>query len=731
MNARRKLLDKFAEVCVERLGAMSHLLMEAIQQPDDEPLVRSLMREAHTLKGESRMLNLTEVNQVVHHVEDLLIACKDAGFQEVAALTEEVYLGLDLIRSVVGAGVEPLPPVLRKRAQRYLHKAGDSSEHRPDPEADEQLEFLSAEKEPSSLGDRGMRVERRTVETITHLSGELQLRHNRLRRQHDDLKRLAEERHGAIEHSRRIFRSISESASSDTATTIKINEGLVALERPAALQREMLRRLRTIEEAIASSSLRVQALGGEVTRMRLVDVQSFLQRYAHLAREMSREQGKQVRVLIEGEQVSADEKILEAISDSLLHLVRNATVHGIESPGERSASGKEAQALLRLRTSHAGALVHILLEDDGRGIDVDKVRWRLAEMGLLSEAEAMTLDEAGVVRSIFAAGLSTQDSVSDLSGRGVGLDIVRRRIQEVGGSVSVDSRRGLGTSFRLTLPVSITLSDVLLIRAGAATVALPSSNVDSVRPVEVERLEMIGSREFYRVDDKELIPHRTIEPVLGFGAAEYKDGTSRVVLLRDSHRRGALTVPRVVGEQRLVRRNPSALLAKGGLVTGMTVGASGEIISFLSVPRLLDAISDPQSVSRPEREDQARARKLTVAVVDDSDLTREMVSNMLTQLGYHVVEAVNGRDALEKIRLDPPDVVITDLDMPVMDGFELISSIRAVPGLEGLPVAVLTTRRTEDTKLAAMEAGAGAFVVKSSISPERIAALIEGMRLRE
>ncbi|HET6614226.1 MAG TPA: response regulator, partial [Kofleriaceae bacterium] len=450
-----------------------------------------------------------------------------------------------------------------------------------------------------------------------------------------------------------------------------------------------------------------------VRRMRLLDVSVLFERYPSAIRELARERKKKVRVIVDKGEVAVDKQVLDLIDASVLHLVRNSIDHGIETVAERRAAGKAEQGTVTLAARQHGSRVIIEIRDDGRGMSPDRLRRTAAQRGVMSVEEARALDDDAALALVFRPGFSTRHEVTDVSGRGVGLDVVSDHVRALGGTVGLVTEVGRGTSFTLDLPVSVALLQVLCIRSGAAIFGIPATAVDQVVRVPRAGLERAGHGHAIQVEGRR-VPVADLRREQGTGAIE-------VVVIAHGEARIGLCIDGFLGKRQVVQRSLGAFLSGLSLVSGTALLEEGKVAVLLSAAEIAHRFADGDAklqLALPEL--HAATGEWRVLVVDDSELTRDMLVALARRARLIVAEAVNGRDALDKIRAEPPDLILTDLDMPIMNGFQLIAAVRADRTHRDIPIIVLSTRGSDHDKRRALAAGASAYLVKSELKEEAL-----------
>ena len=450
--------------------------------------------------------------------------------------------------------------------------------------------------------------------------------------------------------------------------------------------------LRSIREDSAHVQRLTAALRKEITRARMVPIGRLFTRVAQQVREAARSTGKSVALTVRGETAEVDNSVIEQVADPLLHLIQNAIGHGIETADERERLGKPTQGQLTLSASQAGGFILVEVEDDGRGIDADLLRRRAVERGLLPAADAAALSDRDALNLIFVTGFSTAAAVTRTSGRGVGLDVVRTNVSRLNGEIHVETEPGRMTRFVLKVPLTVAIADALMVRCGPETLAFPLTAVSVMRPVAPSDIVAVAGRESVRVDDQVLDLVR-LDRVLGLRPTPPAMRLP-VVVLRGGGKPFGVVVDELLGKEEIVIKSLGALLEGVGPFSGATISGEGRVILLLDPTRLREAAATAPLVAglrarEEEREVEPRTR---VLLVDDSVSIRKFVGQMLEKAGFDVLTAVDGHDAIQQLTDQPVDVVITDLEMPRVNGYALIEDMRRRSTTREVPVIVLTTR---------------------------------------
>ncbi len=450
--------------------------------------------------------------------------------------------------------------------------------------------------------------------------------------------------------------------------------------------------LRSIREDTAQIQRLTAALRKEITRARMVPIGRLFTRVAQQVREAARATGKEVALTVRGETAEVDNSVIEQIADPLLHLIQNAIGHGIEPTGERERLGKPAQGRLTLSASQAGGFILVEVEDDGRGIEAGLLRRRAVERGLLPAGEAAALSDRDALNLIFVTGFSTAAAITRTSGRGVGLDVVRTNVSRLNGEIHVETEPGRMTRFVLKVPLTVAIADALMVRCGPETLAFPLTAVSVMRPVAPSEIVTTGGRESVRLDDQVLDLVR-LDRVLGLKAT-LPPTRLPVVVLRGGGKPFGVVVDELLGKEEIVIKSLGSLLEGVGPFSGATISGEGRVILLLDPTRLREAAATSPGVPTTTSRDEERADegRLRILLVDDSLSIRKFVGQMLEKAGFEVLTAVDGQDAIQQLTEQTVDVVITDLEMPRVNGYALIEDLRHRSATREVPVIVLTTR---------------------------------------
>lgn len=736
------LLDTFVTEVRDQVRSMNRDLLELEKEPDHPELLRSLFRAAHTVKGAARVVGVRPVESLCHAMEAFFAAVRDGATEvrtehfpilfatadtlsgcaddvearrpvdtDVATPLEKVFARL-ATGGAVPDDVDGWLRPLRERREGVAEGPGDASpgDVAPEPEGETRATPEAGHTSDETGADEPTDGSEPTDEDASQRAGTASTREMRVAV--EDVERLfaplATIRSAAAE-----FREVVERAEEFLASMdggFGAGGTALASAEGSSLVRDQFEAVtvaaRSAGETVARAA---DDLGDSVASLRLRPVSDAFDALPRAVRDLAKDQDKSVELAIEGEPVHADRAVIDALRDPLLHLVRNAVDHGIEPPAEREAAGKPRHATVTIRTERHRGRLRVLVHDDGRGLDPEAIRERLGPA-----AAHMTEDE--VVRSLFQGGVSTREDVSEISGRGVGLDLVRDRMESIRGHLEVDWRHGPGTTFSLEFPPSPSTVRVLLVEVDADELAIPLGDIEHLLRVDRADVRSIDGQPVVDLDGP--VPLVPLAEVLGppFKAAPRRDRVLAVVL-RGPTGRLAVAVDRLVDELEVVVRPIRGKGVDRGHLFGGALVPGDRVAPVLDGRALVErglAIQAPGRILTDHPDTRGPSTPAaSVLVVDDSLTTRSLEQSVLEGRGYRVVTAADGRDAWRKLQEDVFDLVVSDVEMPKEDGLTLCRRIRSSARFRDLPVILVTALETEAERAAGLDAGASAYLGKS------------------
>jgi two-component system, chemotaxis family, sensor histidine kinase and response regulator WspE len=745
------MFDLFKTEVETQVAALNQGLIDLEKQPNNETLLNSLMRAAHSIKGAARVINLSSIVKLTHAMEDRFTASQqqnmlldpekiDLLLQAVDFLSrlsqlsvsnlsvwlndneafidqlvEQISSGKaahkeDTVKKKVSADVEISPS--EKEAKREAEKESKKG-------TETGLEGLKKSEKMKAfqtafMHDRVLRVTAQNLNRLMGLAGESLVESRWLYPFSAELQDL-----------KKAYNKLSEKIDrlKDLLKASSLNEIIQAafseVQRDIHnCQHQLSDRLGELDAFIRRHANLSDGLYQEVINSRMRPFADGVEAFPRMVRDLARQLGKNVRLEIQGKSTPVDRDILERLETPLSHLLRNAIDHGIEKPHEREAAGKPVEGFIWLDARHRGGMLAITVSDDGKGINFNELRKKIVERKLVTAEAASQLSESEVSNFLFLPGFSTASSVTEISGRGVGLNIVLTTVQEFGGVVHVTSKFGQGTTFYLRLPLTLSVIRALLVEIAGESYAFPLARIDQVFLIDRAQIAVVEGQQFFHYEGKNigLIP---AWQVLELGEPKITLSTLPIIVLSDRLNSYGLVIDKVIGEKELVVQELDSRLGKIPNIAAGALMENGSPVLIIDVEEIVRSIdnwlSRGEIISLAyESEKKEEKKRKKVLVVDDSITVREVECRLLQNEGYELETAVNGMDGWNAVRIGHYDLVITDIDMPRMNGIELVKSIKNDVRLRSIPVMIVSYKSTEEDRLKGLEAGADYYLTKSS-----------------
>ncbi|MGH8640559.1 MAG: response regulator, partial [Burkholderiales bacterium] len=495
-----------------------------------------------------------------------------------------------------------------------------------------------------------------------------------------------------------------------------------SLHDVTSIQQTLLKSMGETDAALLAQSRTSRDVQQELMRMRAVPFSNLDERLYRIVRQTARELDKKAELVIEGSEVELDRSVLEKIGAPLEHMLRNSLGHGLESPAARVADGKPETGRIAITLRQESNEIALIVSDDGAGLDLGKLHRKALEKGLMEPGKEPT--ETELTNLVFASGLSTAETVTELAGRGVGMDVVRNDIASIGGRVDIATARGKGTTFTIYLPLTLAVTQAVLVRSGTRVLAISSAMVEQVLRLKTDALAALYEKKVVETQDRQY-PLHYIQLLLGTAEATEAQAYNSVLLLRSGIQRIALHVDEMLGTQEIVVKNVGPQLARVPGVGGATVLPDGRIALIINPVQLAQRLR--VATARVEAEKPAaaaapaRSAAPIILVVDDSLTVRKITSRLLEREGYQVLTAKDGVEALEQMRDMLPSVMLVDIEMPRMDGFELTRNVRADPRTQDIPIIIISSRTADKHRDQAAQLKVNEFLGKPYQEAELLA----------
>jgi two-component system chemotaxis sensor kinase CheA len=760
----KRLLAAFEVEAREHIRAMSSGLIALENAPVMEQrleIIEAIFREAHSLKGAARAVNLAEIEAICQALESIFAALTRQEMAVSTELCDVLHQALDSLGTLLVATEAGLTAAEKSRVGTLVQRLGglpqvviggaQESEVRdqalslnpappslvpisPSPALLDTVRISTAKLDAlllqaEELLSAKLTASQRAAE-LRELSTTLTAWHTERAKIHPAVSAMqqslasADKRHdrarpsARLEHSTAWMRQLLEFLAYHDGSLKALDGKLATLAKAAEQDQRGLSRM-------------VNDLLVEMKKVSMLPFASLLEIVPKLVRDLARDGGKEVEVVIRGGDIEIDRRILEEMKDPLIQVVRNCIDHGIEVPQERERKHKPRHGTMTIAIAQQnGSKVELLIADDGMGIDVARVRFAAQKLGLITPAEADTLDEAEALALVFHSGVSTSPMITDISGRGLGLAIVREKVEKLGGSVALDTAPDVGTTFRMALPLTIATFRGVLVRVAEHLYVLPTAYVERVLRVHRADIKTVENRETLQLDAQVVSLVRLAE-VLEWSSPRLRGAavdSQPAVVLAAAEQRMAFLVDAVLNEQEVLVKRLGPQLLRVRNIVGATILGTGQVVPVLNVLDVLKsavqasaaAVRSPDAPMEPE----AAPRKC-VLVVEDSITARMLLTDLLEAAGYQVKTAVDGVDGLAQLRGGGVDLVVSDVDMPRMNGFDLTMKIRGDKQCAEVPVVLVTALASHADRERGIEVGANAYLVKSSFDQS---ALLEVIR---
>lgn len=758
----QKLREAFQAEAAERLQSLADAILALERGPAAEHLAAILdgaFREAHSLKGAARSINLTEIESLFQSLESLFAAVKRGAVSFSRQLFDLLHATLAGVESHLekcrgnafdAAGLAALAALaerLNEAAAGAEITAAPPAEVRNEPEAtapaEEERESTTASELQGPLpAATGPRPEQSVLPCVdfpsesaatataksprgqrTAALDSVRISSARLDRLLLKTEELLSLKLNAARQVKELknFRAALEQQKRRTAPAAAAGAdggGRCDAAAVDGLLRELQRLIRQSEQDHRLLRLLIDDLAVDMKEILLLPFSTVLNIFPRMIRDIATEAGKEATLEVFGSEIEIDKRILEEIKDPLIHLLRNAVDHGIERPELRERSGKARQGSIQLSiASVEGNRVEILLRDDGQGISLEAVKEKAVRLGLVSEEAARHLDEEEALRLVFVSGVSTSPMVTEISGRGLGLAIVHDTVERLGGRLTVKTEPGRGSRFEIVLPVTLATFRGVMALVGGRPFILPCAHVQRVVRIAQERVRTVENRPAVSIEGRTL-PLLDLAAVLGLPAASGNDAARRplvvAAVLEAGGERMAFQVDEVLGEEEVLVKELGSQLKRVRNIAGAAVLGTGEVVPVLNVRDLFQSAVDQriQPTAPPSDEERHSAQK-SILVAEDSITSRVLLKSILEGAGYRVKTAVDGMEAFSLLKTEPFDLLVSDVEMPRLNGFELTGRVRADKDLAEIPVVLVTGLESAEQREQGIMVGASAYLTKS------------------
>jgi len=739
------LLEAFLEEGQELLEHSDEVLQQWREDPDNKSLVTALQRDLHTIKGSSRMVGLNPIGQVAHVMEELLESIAAGLKQTTRGRIDALEAGCDHLNLMIDAVTQRQAMPMRPIEELFADQAEEFAD-----EFEETIEApqITAETPTESAGDseetvaRGenLRVPSSLVDELVNYAGEISIFRSRLEQQVSVFRNNVGEVDETIVRLRDQLRKLELETEAQILARFEREHGPaddefdpLELDRYSTIQQlsrglaESVNDLTSLTGILDDATRQSETLLLQQSRVntelqeglmqaRMVSFNTLLPRFRRVVRNAARDVGKKAQIEVElAGEGELDRNVLERITAPIEHLLRNAISHGIEMPDARLKAGKPESGTIHIDVSREATELVMRISDDGAGLNLDKIRQRALERGLLDDDD---VDEDALTQMIFHSGFSTAEQVSELAGRGIGMDVVASEVRQIGGSVAARSVSGKGAMFTIRIPLSLTVMQAIMVRAGDRQFAIPLQSVRGVtRILAQEWSRAIEDPEPAQQYGGDSYPLLELEPQLDFPPEEQDYGTLSLLMVEAGNERAALRVSDLLGHREIVIKPVGPQISSIPGILGGTITGDGQVVAILDIGPLIrrafaeEILPGRGDILEAEKTQEVKRTPL-VMVVDDSITMRRVTSRVLENRGLEVITARDGLDAVESLFDRVPDLMLLDIEMPRMDGYELATHVRNDPRLKDVPLIMITSRSGEKHRQRAQEIGVNDYLAK-------------------
>jgi two-component system sensor histidine kinase and response regulator WspE len=727
------MLDLFREEAEAQSQVLTSGLLALERDHGDPDQLEACMRSAHSLKGAARIVGLSAGVRLAHAMEDCFVAAQRKGITlqhpqidlllgavdlltRIAATPEaDLAEWTDLRHSEVDACLVSLGRILDPGSAAVVESSLDES-----PAKRGSGRPTTAAADARDASDRVLRVTAESLNRLLGLASESLVESRWVKPFAESLRRLKRQ-HEASGRMLDDLRETLSAAALDQQAQVEL----------AAAQRGLLECQQTLAQHLADlemfdrrSSNLSHRLYDEALACRMRPFADGVQRFPRTIRDLARSLGKEARLEIVGETTQVDRDILARLDAALGHLLHNAVDHGLEMPHERLAAGKPAEGVVRLEARHSAGILQLIVSDDGHGVDLHRLRAAVVDRKLAAPEAADAMSDAELLEFLFLPGFTMKGTITELSGRGVGLDAVQNMVKQVRGTVRVSSQPGKGTSFQLQLPITLSVVRTLLADIGSEPYAFPLASIVRALKIPRDRVSTIEGRQHFDLEGRS-IGLITAHQVLGVAPAHFGDELCVIVVGTSSAHAYGLIVDRFLGERELVVQPLDTQLGKIKDIAAGALMEDGSPVLIVDTDDLIRSVDKLVAGTRVATaqagsDDVARKRRKRVLVVDDSLTVRELERKVLSNRGYDVEVAVDGMDGWNAVRTSAFHLVLTDIDMPRMDGIELVTLINKHPTLKSMPVMIVSYKDRDEDRRRGLEAGAAHYLTKGSFHDETL-----------
>jgi len=764
-DMKRELLTAFQAELGDLLGVLNRGLLSLEKDPSGEErgqLLADLFRAVHSIKGGARAVNIREIEKIAHRLEDIMGMIQRGELPVRPEIFDTLFRSADTLKEAMDAYLtgSELPTERREKLLADLEevkkgsvsggetalpaKPPQGTSPSPSPVDPPRGPSSSAPavlpppvsplpaRKPAAAAPAAetIRVDMAKVDNLMDRMGELMVARMRTEQRLHEIKAIGQ-RVGRWQKNWNKVRGDYRLLKRQDGQRPEVNRLIDFFDVNGDNLKNFGTEIQALHSQFVSDyrylSLLTDDMHDGVRRVRMLPTATLFELYPRMVRDLAREQGKEVNLQVEGDDTEVDRQLLDIMKDPLTHLLRNAVDHGIEPPDARVAAGKPRAGNIWLKAAQRGNTIVLTVSDDGAGINLDAVKQAALARGLLTSQELEGMKDGEVFNLIYRSGLTTHQKVTEISGRGIGLDVVRKNLERLQGVVDLETAAGKGCTFTLTMPLTLATSHVLMMGVAGQIVSIPTTTVVRILKAKVEEIGSIEGKPAIRVSGRPLSLFslaRVLE--LPESAAPFTAGqTIPIVVVGVAEKKMAFRIDELYGTQEVVIKGMGRQLSRVRNVTGAAILGDGRVIMILNVADLVKSAQKSAGIASAMTVRVKEVARRRLLVVDDSITTRTMEKNILENAGYQVLVAADGEEAWAILQSETVDGIVADVNMPRMDGFVLTRKIKGHEKLKDRPVVLVTSLETPQDKIRGMEAGADAYIIKGTFDQRDLLATVE------
>jgi len=699
---REKFIKQYIAEGLEILPNIETCIFKVKDGVSTEDDIAALLRALHTLKGTSRMLEFKRIEELSHSLESVFIAMRDKQTTLSDNAIKLVFSSLDLLKT--GFSVLQKSKDDNIEIGEYVNNLSLLADNKEfslpvtEKSAEQEKQEAKEEKHKESKTE----TIRLSLDKIDEIIKNIMSLHT-LEINAKILSQNSAEIDNLI---RKFSKSFKEHKNIDPTQAVYLKN----------LERLSGRLNSSLKDYVIDAGNSIKTAYDGVISLRTLPISTIFDSYPRYVYELAQELGKNVQLTLEGKENEIDKNIIEALSEVLLHMVRNSVDHGIETPQERLSAGKEEMGRISIICSRESGNMKIIISDDGRGIDTEKIRQKIVKEGLIDEETSKNLSKEELTDYIFQSGFSTSEKTSNISGRGVGMDVVRDSIEALKGSIIVDSIQGKGSKFTIIVPLSIAALMGVPIECNGIKFIIPATFVEAI--MLIKRDEIISSEDKLEIKyNDRIIKLFYLNQILKINEDTFHNTDSIfIVIIRSYEDSAALAVNNIHAMKSVILKTLPSFMKNMTVFSGIVQNEEYEMVSVLHIPTIIKMAKRVRAPEYKKVSGEAKENRKSVLVVDDSLPTREIEKDILLSEGYNVDAAANGEDALKAARAKHYDLICTDLNMPVMDGFSLIQNLKNEESLSNIPIIVISSKDDKEEQERAFKLGASSYIIKNSFN---------------